>query len=142
MNKIAMENDLNIFAESAGVFATDGASASENAVEALKRYNIDISGHTSQPITADLLAQSDLILTMTSAHKQLLERYAPGRVFTLFEYIGEEGEIPDPYGGDLEEYSETAEAIYDALTALAEKLADETLLPLADEDAPPKDDEA
>ena len=34
-NKIAVENDLDVFIESAGIFAEDGQGASENAIKAL-----------------------------------------------------------------------------------------------------------
>ena len=32
MDKIAVENDLDVFIESAGIFAEDGQGASENAI--------------------------------------------------------------------------------------------------------------
>lgn len=124
MDKIAVENDLDIFIESAGLFAEDGAPASENAVAALKKYNIDLSAHCSQPVTEDLLRQCDLILTMTEGHKKLLEAMAPEKTFTLKEYAGADGDISDPYGGDLEEYEEAAQEIYDALVDVAERLAE------------------
>lgn len=122
MDKIAVENDLDVMIESAGIFAADGGKASDNAIEALKKYNIDLSGHRTQPVTEDLLKQSDLILTMTLGHKQLIEQLASGKVYTLMEYAGSDGDISDPYGGDLEEYEETAQEIYDALVDIAEKL--------------------
>ena len=122
LNKIAMENDLDVRIESAGVFAAGGESASENAVKALKKYDIDLSEHRAQPVSAELLEKCDLILTMTEAHKQLLSQFAPNKVYTLMEYSGSDGDIPDPYGGDLEEYEETAQALYDALVDVAERL--------------------
>ncbi|MCC8159775.1 MAG: low molecular weight protein arginine phosphatase [Oscillospiraceae bacterium] len=124
MDKIAVENDLDIFIESAGIFAEDGQSASENAIKAVAKYGIDMSGHRTQPVTQDLIRQCDVILTMTEAHKKLLEPMAGGKVYTLSEYAGGEGDIQDPYGGDLEEYEETARQIYDALVDVAEKIAD------------------
>ena len=122
LNKIAVENDLDVRIESAGIFAVGGDRASENAVKALKKYDIDLSEHRAQPLSEDLLDKSDLILTMTGAHKQLLLQFAPDKVYTLMEYSGSEGDIPDPYGGDLDEYEETAQALYDALVDVAEKL--------------------
>ncbi len=122
MNKIAVENDLDVLIESAGVFAADGEGASENAILALKKYDIDLSAHRTQPVTEDLLKQCDLILTMTQGHKKLIEPLASGKVYTLLEYAGSQGDISDPYGGDLEEYEETAQEIYDALVDVAEKL--------------------
>ena len=126
MNKIAEENDLNVFIESAGIFAEEDMPASENAVKALKRlYDIDLSYHRSQPVTEDLLKQCDLILTMTKGHKQVLESLAKGKVFTLSEYASDGvADVSDPFGGDLEEYEETAHEIYDMLLDAAEKIAD------------------
>ncbi len=122
MDKIAVENDLDVFIESAGIFAHEGEGASENAVAALRKMNIDLTGHRTQPITEDLIKSCDLILTMTEGHKKLLEPLAGDKVHTLLEYVGSEGDISDPYGGDLEEYEETAREIYDALVDVAEKL--------------------
>jgi protein arginine phosphatase len=38
MDKIVVENDLDVFIESAGIFAEDGQGASENAIKALMKY--------------------------------------------------------------------------------------------------------
>ncbi len=124
MNKIAMENDLDVRVESAGIFASEGENASENAIKAVEKYGIDLSAHRTQPVTAELMGQCDLILTMTQAHKQVLEPMAKGKVFTLLEYSGSEGDIQDPFGGDIDEYEEAAQEIYDALVDVAEKIAD------------------
>ncbi|MBQ8300523.1 MAG: low molecular weight protein arginine phosphatase [Clostridia bacterium] len=124
MDKIAVENDLDVFIESAGIFATEGEMASEEAIKAVAKYGIDLTGHRTQPVTEDLIKQCDLILTMTQAHKQILMPMAQGKVFTLLEYAGSEGDIQDPYGGDDEEYEEAMQEIYDALVDVAEKIAD------------------
>ena len=124
MEKIAVENDLDVLIESAGLFANVGGKASENAVKALDEMGIDLTFHQTKPITEDLIEKSDLILTMTEAHKELLKPIAGNDVYTLKEYGGGSGDISDPYGGDIEEYRETAREIYDALVDVAEKIAD------------------
>ena len=124
MNKIATEQDLVVRTESAGLFATEGNMASDNAIKAMIPYGIDLTLHRTQPVTEDLLKQCDLILTMTEAHKMVLEPMANDKVFTLMEYAGGQGDIPDPYGGDLDEYAECARVIYGALTNVAERIAD------------------
>ena len=53
-----------------------------------------------------------------------LSLWQKGKVYTLLEYAGSSGDISDPYGGDLEEYEEVAQEIYDALVDVAEKIAD------------------
>lgn len=125
MDKIAQTQELDVRIESAGIFANDGDMASDNAIKAMIPYGIDLTNHRSQIVTEDLIKQCDLILTMTEAHKMVLEPMAKGKVFSLSEYTGELCDIPDPYGGDLDEYNECASAIYSALTEVAEKLSDE-----------------
>lgn len=125
MDRIATEQDLDIRIDSAGLYAPAGEKASDNAVKAMIPYGIDLSNHRTKPLTEELLEQADLVLTMTQAQKMMLQLGGKGRVYTLTEYAGVEGDIKDPYGGDLEEYAQCAQQIYDALTEVAEKLADE-----------------
>ena len=122
MNKIAVENDMNVKADSAGLFAADGEGASNEAVEALKRYDIDLSQHKAKPVTETLISESDIILTMTEAHKTVLKSVAPDKVFTVTEYAGEEGDVPDPYGGDLEEYEDCFGELYVKIKEIFKKL--------------------
>lgn len=124
MNKIAVENDLDIRIESAGVFAEIGQKASENAIKALEKYDINLKEHLTKPVTDELIEKSDIILTMTEGHKMLLSAMAKDKVYTLLEFSGSSGDISDPYGGDLEEYEDCAREIYDALVDAAEKIAD------------------
>ncbi|MCR4719821.1 MAG: low molecular weight protein arginine phosphatase [Firmicutes bacterium] len=121
-NKIAIEKNLDVRIESAGIFALDGEPASNEAVIAMKKYDIDLLGHHAQSINTELIEKSDLILTMTKAHKMVLEQSARGKVFTLCEYAGLDSDIDDPYGGDVVEYEECAEKLYNALIKVAEKL--------------------
>lgn len=121
-NKIAIEKNLDVRIESAGIFAHDGEPASNEAIIAMKKYDIDLLGHHAQSINTELIEKSDLILTMTAAHKMVLESAAGGKVFTLCEYAGLDDDIEDPYGGDVKEYEECAEKLYKALEKVAEKL--------------------
>lgn len=121
-NKIATEKTLDVRIESAGLFALDGEPASNEAVIVMKKYDIDLLGHHAQSINTELIEKSDLILTMTEAHKVVLEPSAQGKTFTLSEYAGIKGDIADPYGGDTDEYEECAKALYDALLKVADKI--------------------
>ena len=124
LSKIAADNDMDLMIDSAGIMAEDGAPASDNAISAMIEMRIDISNHRAHQITNDDIIQADLILTMTEGQKMLIEQLAPGKVFTLTEFAGSYGDISDPYGGDLEEYRETAQEIYDVMVDVAEKLED------------------
>lgn len=122
LNDIAVKNDLDVLIDSAGVFAEIGAKATDEAVKAMAARGIDLSGHRTKPLTDELINAADIILVMTGAHKQLIASMAPDKVYTLMEYAGEDGDISDPFGGDDEEYEQTAAEIYDALVDIAEKL--------------------
>ncbi len=122
LNDIAVKNDLNVLIDSAGVFAEVGQKAADEAIAAMERRGIDLSGHRTKPLTDELIDMADVILVMTVAHKQLIESVAKGKAYTLLEYAGGEGDISDPFGGDAEEYEKTASEIYDALVDIAEKL--------------------
>lgn len=121
-NKIATERGLDVRIESAGLFATDGENASNEAIVAMQKYDIDLLGHHAQAVNTELLEKSDLILTMTPAHKMVLFESVPEKVFTLCEYAGVSYDIEDPFGGDVEEYEECAEEIYAALERVADRL--------------------
>jgi protein-tyrosine phosphatase len=97
--------------ESAGTWAANGKTASKNSQVAMARRGLDIRGHRSRTVTPEMLAGSDLILTMESGHKEALCLEFPfviGRIFLLTEMVGNAESIKDPYGGTLQEYEETA----------------------------------
>ncbi len=122
MADIGEKNEMDILVDSAGVFASIGECAADNAIAAMKKRDIDLSLHRTKPLTVELMEMADIVLVMTAAHKMLIENMAPDKVFTITEYAGLDGEIPDPYGGDLEEYEEVADELYDLLTDIAEKV--------------------
>ncbi|MBZ4665200.1 low molecular weight protein arginine phosphatase [Mahella sp.] len=111
---------------SAGVAAMDGQPASANAIEVMREMGMDISRHRSRELNAELVAQADLILTMTLQHKRHVLMMFPesyDKVFTLKEYADcGSSDIPDPFGGSLEDYKESADEIRQALSRLVEKL--------------------
>ncbi len=96
---------------SAGVWAEDGHSASQNAISVLGERTIDLSSHRSQPITPALLDQASIILVMEEAHRRSLFHFAPrhlGKVFLLTEMTGGHEDVADPFGGNLQDYVQTA----------------------------------
>lgn len=124
LSKIAQDNDMDLMIDSAGIMAEDGVPASDNAISAMIEMRIDISNHRAHQITHDDIIQADLIITMTEGQKMIINQLAPDKTFTLTEFAGSFGDISDPYGGDLEEYRETAQEIYDLMVDAAEKIAD------------------
>lgn len=121
---MAQNMNINASMESAGIYAS-GDGASKNAIQAMKEMGLDLSGHISKPVSYELLEESDLILTMTRGHKFSILSSFPefqGKVFTLFEYIGEDGEVVDPFGCDLSTYKKTAAQLKDVIEKLFYKI--------------------
>ena len=98
--------------ESAGIYAADGIGASSSAVEVCRDDGIDISTHLSTQLTARLVQEADLILTMELIHKHYIINYLHGtsvNLFCLREFVRETMEgielsIIDPAGLPIETY--------------------------------------
>jgi len=114
---------------SAGTGAWDGAPASEGAYLVGLERGLDLSGHRARLLTRELVDQADLILTMARHHRARVDELGgEGRVFVLGEYGGREGdeaEVSDPFGGDLDVYRDTCAELEALVTAIAERLAAE-----------------
>jgi len=77
---------------SAGLTASPGAPAAPMAVEAMSERGLDLSSHRATLLTADMVEDADLIVTMTNEQKRAilgLDPDAGDRVFTLKEYISD-----------------------------------------------------
>jgi protein-tyrosine-phosphatase len=111
--------------DSAGLAAHAGSPASSGSQKTATELGLDLSTHAAKPLTPELLASADLVLTMTASHKAVLTRVAPhhaDKIFSITEFLGEDGEVPDPYGGSLLVYRQTARRLNAFVSLLAEKL--------------------
>lgn len=75
---------------SAGTQAHAGLPAAEGALELAAARGLDLSTHRSQPVTHDLVRDSDLVLTMSERQRdRCASKVARGgpRTFTLREFI-------------------------------------------------------
>ena len=84
----AEENGLEVEVRSAGISAVEGMQISTNAAVILRDKGAT-PAVTSREISADLAEWSDLILTMTTSHKQQLIQQFPSAIdktFTLKEF--------------------------------------------------------
>lgn len=78
--------------ESAGIYAGKGERANKHTIEVLEEKGISLS-HQSQAVTRRKLHWADLVLTMTTSHKQsLILQYPNGqeKYFTLKEYVDDD----------------------------------------------------
>ena len=129
LKKIAEDNDFEVEICSGGMNANEGSRANANAILALEKYGVDISGHVSKNVDAQTIADADVILTMTAAHKEMLLYLFGGaaeeKTYTLLEYAGLDGDIDDPYGGDIDVYEKCAWEINNALLNVYEAVRSE-----------------
>lgn len=110
--------------ESAGVAAAPGEPASGNSVAALKKVNLDLSSHKSQPITQKLIDQAFAILGMTDSHLETLKYYnypnLPKHIHLFREFVGPDAQsqIPDPFGQNFDAYQECLNSMLEAIPSL------------------------
>jgi len=117
--KIYTEAGLDVITYSAGTSASSRHMASSQAITVMKdEEGLDIKQHKSLPISKELIVKSNLVLTMTHAHKDTVVKKYPqyaNKIYTLGEYAGVGEEVPDPFGGDIDCYILCAKTIKELL---------------------------
>lgn len=112
-NTECKKSGISAMADSAGLFA-DGSPASKNSVAVMDECGCDINGRKSKQLTGDMIQDADMIICMTSSHKQMiqsafsavpnLKEKALKDVYTFSDLLNTSAEVPDPYGGDIQVY--------------------------------------
>jgi len=119
--------DCPVLVSSGGTHADIGAPAASEAVAVMRKLGLSIEEHRARQLTAESLADADLVLTMTASHKRFLNEKYPhlaGRVFTVKEYAKQlEGmDIKDPFGQGLDVYSLVADELQESLELIIGRL--------------------
>lgn len=126
LRELSCQKGIEVEVKSAGLWAVFGEPATEETIAVLQELNIDAKTHRSKPLDWDLIDWADLILTMEEWQKRQVVLKAPeakSKVFTLPEFVGEEGEVPDPYGTARHAYRQVREQIQRFVEKLLEKIA-------------------
>jgi L-threonylcarbamoyladenylate synthase len=108
---------------SAGVAATNGATAASHAVEIVRGLGGSLETHVSRRISINQARQADCIFAMTGDHLNELLRIVPEVETRAFLLDPTGGDVTDPIGSDLEMYAQTARTI----EAMLEQRLDEML---------------
>lgn len=115
-------NEISV--KSAGIAAGNGYPASTNSIAALKKVGLDLNDHASSQATEELLKDADLIFAMTHSHMDSLRYFmgdeAEGRIHLMREFMPDtqETEIPDPFGGGINDYEFTRDSMVEAIPSL------------------------
>jgi protein-tyrosine-phosphatase len=106
---------IDLEVESGGLLGIHGEPASPEAIEVLFQEGVDLHRHRSRGIERQDLQGADLVVAMTRAHLQEIERRFPGaarralllRAFESGPVAGAHpGDLEDPIGGTLQTYRE------------------------------------
>ncbi|MEX0856235.1 MAG: low molecular weight protein arginine phosphatase [Gemmatimonadota bacterium] len=114
---------------SAGVAAFPSGPASRGSIGVAAQHDLDLSTHKSTPLSPELVAWADLILTMSPGHLRAVESWGGGKkAAVITDFAAEQAGagpsgVPDPHGGEAAEYQATFEIL--------ESLVEQTLARLA-----------
>ncbi len=127
LKKRAKEENLPIKVYSCGTYAENGDRPTEEAIETMNEYGIDITNHRATNIYNSNIENMDIILCATANHKRVILDIYPnltGKVFTMKEYVGdtENGiDISDPWGYGLFVYRKCATEINKVVEKIIER---------------------
>ncbi|WP_166828552.1 arsenate reductase/protein-tyrosine-phosphatase family protein [Thalassoroseus pseudoceratinae] len=114
--------DRGILVVSAGLAAHRGSPASPESVEAVRGLGVDLVSHSSQPLTSDLLDQSDHVFTMTQSHLDSILIARPDAADRVRMLTQDNRDVPDPIGGTQDDYIHCFQEIERQVRAIVETI--------------------
>ena len=112
---------------SCGYFPVAHRPCPSAAVQAAREFQVDLTSHRSQVLTAELIDQAGAILTFDEENRQTVLATFPStrrKVFPLGAFSSaRDVMIADPYGGSVEDFRATYERIKDAVDRYARRVA-------------------
>jgi len=115
---------------SAGTAASPHAHASDGALLVALEHGHDLSEHRARLLTAELVAEHDLVLAMGPHHVDRIESLGGrGKAHLLTAYASRgasDRPVGDPFGGELELYRETYEELERELRRVLDRIAEHT----------------
>lgn len=115
------EDGVEIVFESAGVATGDGMPATEEAERSVEALGGSLRAHRSRRLTAKMVERAERVLVMTDSHLERVLSLSPQSADKV-ERLDPAGDIPDPIGGPIEVYRETAERLRRVIAARLEEL--------------------
>ena len=124
--KLQDQNISNVEVYSSGIYAMKDDISTDEAIEVMEEYGVDLKLHRATLTSKSNIEEMDLILCMTSSHKQNLINTYPNmveKIYTLKEYVGiDEIDIKDPWGYTIVVYRYCAAEIDKCLDKLIKKI--------------------
>ena len=99
---------------SAGTWTSSGHRAPRDAVELARSFGVNIDGHITRMLDAQMLEDADLVFVMEQGHKESIQvefPFAKNKLYLLSQVVDKLAyDIPDPAGST---YGEASEIIHD-----------------------------
>lgn len=104
----SLETNSDIKVLSRGLIVLFSEPSNPKADTVLKSHNLELKDHISKGLKLSDLDDNTLVLTMTEKQKRsIMETFSfKDNVYTIAEFVGESGDVTDPYGGTLIDYEE------------------------------------
>ncbi len=114
----------DIRVSSAGTSAWPDAPASDGALLVALEHGIDLGDHRARPLSPEIVADADIILTMGPHHLERAEALGGGsRAGLLTAYTGGEPRpVNDPFGGDLTVYRATFQELEQEIALILDRV--------------------
>ena len=121
MKRITVHKDIEII--SRGLIVLFPEPVNPKAIAVMRQKGIILDNRTAVPLTEEDIPEGTLILAIGNKEKEMvIETYAPDDLFTVSEFAGEAGEIPDPYGKEMDAYIECCNSLIEWLNKVDNKL--------------------
>ena len=121
-NNLCKKNKFKIIAESAGIYANVGASATLETVNALKKIKIRNIKHNSKQFCLDELFYYDYCIALTQDIKKYIGNF--NNVYCFADFIDSAVDVTDPFGQSQQMYDLTCEQIKNYVQKLILKIGD------------------
>ena len=121
----AKKQNKDIEVYSCGVYAQNGDIPTDEAIETMEEYQIDLKKHRATNIRSSKIEDMDIILCATTSHKNNVINMYPNvkeKVYTMKEYAGydkNDMDIKDPWGYGIEVYRKCATEIEDCIDKMS-----------------------
>lgn len=115
---LQMENGIHSL--SRGIVVLFPEPSNPKAETVVASHGLKLENHIATQLDRNDMDEATLTLTMTTAQKnKIMNDFGiTNNIYTIKEFVDEEGEVVDPYGGDLVDY----ENCYTELFRLAKKV--------------------
>ncbi len=124
--QLSADRHADIVVGSAGTAAWPDAPASDGSMLVGLERGLDLSAHRARLLTADLIAEADVILAMGPQHvTRALALGGAGRTHLLTAFASNDAvhrAISDPFGGDLTQYRRTSDELWDVVERAVDRL--------------------